>query len=221
MPRTRHSTIMIVLSALLGLLLVLTAEARVGDSSQLQFCTETKECLLFDPICQIDDVEVRNYSSVKWASTSDSSMLMEFAAMKMFRRLFDYIGGSNDQEVVIDMTSPVLMTMPEKSWWQTAVFTMSFLLPDMYQESPPTPTKGGVNILETPHMRVYVLTYSGWMTTYSINNAFDKLSKKLDAVGARYKTDTRYAAGYNSPMTMNDRHNEVMLVVEGEPVCPN
>ncbi|XP_034449882.1 heme-binding protein 2-like isoform X1 [Hippoglossus hippoglossus] len=221
MPRTQHSTIMMLLPGLVGLLLVLTAEARVGDSSQLQFCTETEECLLFDPICQINDLEVRNYSSVKWVSTSESSMLMEFAAMNMFRRLFDYIRGSNDQGVVIDMTSPVLMNMPQKSWWQTGVFTMSFLLPDKYQKSPPKPTDGKVKVHDTPDMTVYVLSYSGWMTTSSINNAFGQLFTQLDAIGAKYRKDTRYAAGYNSPMTIMDRHNEVMVVVEGKPACPS
>ncbi|XP_060946779.1 heme-binding protein 2-like [Limanda limanda] len=189
--------ISIVLSGLVGLLLVLTAEARVGDSSQVQFCTETEECLLFDPICEFDGVEVRSYSSVKWISTNESSMLMEFAAMNQFRRLYDYIQGSNNQEVKIDMTSPVLLTVPDKRWYQKGLFSMNFLLPSEHQENPPKPTKPGVHIRETPDMQVYVLSYSGWMTTSSIDKALLLLTQKLDAKGAGYRKDIRYAAGYN------------------------
>ncbi|XP_019949952.1 heme-binding protein 2-like [Paralichthys olivaceus] len=221
MSRTQNSATMMLLSGLVGLLLVLTAEARVGDSSELQFCTETDECLLFDPICQINDLEVRHYSSVKWVSTNQSSVLMEFAAMSTFRRLFNYIRSSNDQGVEIDMTSPVLVSMPQKNFWEMGVFTMSFLLPDKYQQSTPNPTNDRVYIHDTPDMTVYVLSYGGWMTTSSINNAFKQLSTQLDAIGAKYRKDTRYAAGYNSPMTMGKRHNEVMFVVEGEPACPS
>ncbi|CAB1343517.1 unnamed protein product, partial [Coregonus sp. 'balchen'] len=46
------------LAGLVGLLLILTAEARVGNSSESSFCTETKECLLYDLVCKNDDYEV-------------------------------------------------------------------------------------------------------------------------------------------------------------------
>lgn len=94
------------------------------DSSNLNFCFETEECLLFDLICDTGNYEVReiffrgqmcetgknlhqcvfvifvsqvrHYESVKWVSTEEETYFMDFAAMRAFRRLFNYINGTND-----------------------------------------------------------------------------------------------------------------------------
>uniref|UniRef100_A0A4W6EWA4 Heme-binding protein soul5 n=1 Tax=Lates calcarifer TaxID=8187 RepID=A0A4W6EWA4_LATCA len=139
MHRNQNSDIMICLSGLVGFLLVLTTEARVGNSSELKFCSETEQCLLFDLICKTEEYEVRHYDSVKWVSTNETSFFMEFAAMKAFRRLYEYITGANDQGKKIEMTAPVLVKMPDKNFWQMGVYTMSFLLPAEYQINPPKP----------------------------------------------------------------------------------
>lgn len=91
------------------------------DSSTLNFCFETEECLLFDLICDTDKYEVRenfftrqmpekklapmyffdvsqvrHYESVKWVTTEEEAYFMDFAVMTAFRRLFNYIKGTND-----------------------------------------------------------------------------------------------------------------------------
>lgn len=38
------------------------------------------------------------------------------------------------------MTSPVLLKMPDKRFWEMGIYKMSFLLPAEYQKSPPNPT---------------------------------------------------------------------------------
>ncbi|XP_040919587.1 heme-binding protein 2 [Toxotes jaculatrix] len=219
MQATKHSITMIYLSGVVGFLLVLTAEARVGNSSQLEFCSETKECLLFDLICKTDEYEVRHYDSVKWVSTEETSFFMEFAAMKAFRRLYEYITGANEKGKKIEMTAPVVVKMPDKRFWETGVYTMSFLLPAEYQADPPSPTDKKVYIHETSDMKVYVRTYSGWMTSMSDKNTANSLSTALDLADAKYKKGFHYAVGYNSPMTIFNRHNEVWFVAEDEPAC--
>ncbi|XP_035511022.1 heme-binding protein 2 [Morone saxatilis] len=220
MHGTQSST-MIYLSGLVGFLLVLTAEARVGNSSQLTFCTETEQCLLFDLICKTDKYEARHYDSVKWVSTEETSFFMEMASMRAFRRLFEYITGANKDGKKIAMTAPVIVKIPNKRFWETAVFTMSFLLPMEHQNNPPKPTDDKVHIHDMPAMTVYGQSYGGWMTSMADKNNANSLSSALDSVQANYKKDFHYAVGYNSPMTMFNRHNEVWFVTDDDPECPS
>ncbi|XP_031723842.1 heme-binding protein 2 [Anarrhichthys ocellatus] len=206
---------MICLSVLVGFLLVLTAEARVGNSSQLAFCTETEQCLLFDLICKTDDYEVRHYDSVNWVSTDETSWFMDIATVTAFRRLFAYIAGNN-----IKMTAPVLVKCtPATSFWQTGTYTMSFLLPVEHQKNPPKPTDVKVYINKMPDMKVYVRSYGGWMMSLTEKKQVENLRNDLDKVGAEYKESFHYSAGYNSPMKLFNRHNEVWYIVEDEPMC--
>ncbi|KAM9540025.1 heme-binding protein 2-like [Salvelinus alpinus] len=212
---------MVYFPGLVGLLLILTAEARIGNSSESSFCTESRECLLYDLVCQNDDYEVRHYDSVKWVSTDEECYFMDKAMYTAFQRLFKYITGSNKAGVNIDMTTPVTVKIEEKKrLWQSSVFTLNFLLPSDYQMTPPQPTDDSVYFTETPDMKVYVRSYGGWMMslTSSVNSML--LKRQLDKVQATYNKDYHYAVGYDSPMKILNRHNEVWYMVEGEPVCP-
>ncbi|KAI3359173.1 hypothetical protein L3Q82_002708 [Scortum barcoo] len=185
-------------AGLVGFLLVLTAEARVGNSSELRFCFETPQCLLFDRICTADDYEVRRYTSVKWVSTEETSFIMELAAMRAFRRLYDYITGANKNGQKIEMTAPVIVKMPAgKRFWEMGVYRMSFLLPAEHQKKPPKPTDEKVFIDEMPEMKVYVKSYGGWLSTTSDRNNAKELSDTLDLFNAEYRKDFYYGAGYN------------------------
>ncbi|XP_041737995.1 heme-binding protein 2-like [Coregonus clupeaformis] len=212
---------MVYFAGLVGLLLILTAEARIGNSSESRFCTESNECLLYDLVCKNDDYEVRHYDSVKWVSTDEESYFMDKAIYTAFRRLFKYITGSNKAGVNIDMTAPVIVKIEEKKkMWASSVFTLSFLLPSTNQMTPPQPTDDKVYFTEMPDMKVYVRSYGGWMMslTSSVNSML--LKRQLDKVQATYNKDYHYAVGYDSPMKILNRHNEVWYMVEGEPVCP-
>uniref|UniRef100_A0A3Q0REN9 Heme-binding protein 1 n=1 Tax=Amphilophus citrinellus TaxID=61819 RepID=A0A3Q0REN9_AMPCI len=209
----------IFVSGLVCVLLALTAEARVGNSSELTFCFETEQCLLFNLICETAEYEVRHYDSVKWVSTQEKNFLMEMAAPAAFNRLYKYITGDNSMGETIQMTSPVILKMPYKRFWEMGVYTMSFLLPAEHQKNPPKPTNPDVYISDTPDMKVYVKSYGGWMTTYSDSKKAKELSDALDLVKAEYKKGFHFGVGYNSPMTLFYRHNEVWFVANDEPVC--
>merc|ERR1739838_646466 len=208
---------MILIPGLVGLLLVLTADARLGYSSQLStVCTETKECLLYDRICENENYEVRYYSSLKWVSTDASGLLMGVPTIEAFMRLFRYIRGTNEQSATIDMTSPVILKMNSNS----NSYTMSFLLPSEHQANPPRPTDEQVYFTDMPDMKVYVIKYGLWITAASHELESYYLRGYLDKAGATYNRQFNYAVGYDSPMKMVDRHNEVWYVVEGAHVCP-
>ncbi|XP_010777614.1 heme-binding protein 2 isoform X2 [Notothenia coriiceps] len=218
--RTQHSAMMIYISGLVGFLLVLTAEARIGSSSELDFCSETEQCLLFDSICKTDGYEVRDYGNVTWVWTEEKSYFMDFAIYPLFRRLFNYI-----RDFGIEMTAPVIINIAEdKSSFsifgmKKNTYTMSFLMPAEHQANPPRPNDRKVKIGHMDAMKVYVRSYKGLMSSFLYKGEADALSSDLDSAGANYEKDHNYAVGYNSPKKMFDSYNEVWYVVNGEPVC--
>lgn len=52
--------------------------------------------------------QVRHYDSVKWVSTEETSLFMELATMRTFRRLYGYITGGNKKGVCIHLLICVL-----------------------------------------------------------------------------------------------------------------
>ncbi|KAI4875016.1 hypothetical protein NFI96_013605, partial [Prochilodus magdalenae] len=213
----------ICLAGVIVLLLAVNTEARVGNSSDpTSFCTETKECLLYDLVCEGDGYEVRHYDATMWVTTEAESHIMELAVMKAFRKLFKYITGENEAGAKIDMTAPVTVKVKEQGGMlERSAYILSFLLPSEYQSTAPKPTDSTVYLTEMPDMNVYVRSYGGWMVSLSSKYNAYRLKESLNNAQASYSKDYRYDVGYNSPMKLMNRHNEVWYVVEGEPVCPS
>ncbi|XP_029112064.1 heme-binding protein 2 [Scleropages formosus] len=211
---------MVYLPGLLVLMLMVTAKGSIGPSNNSSFCTESKECLLFDVVCKTGEYEVRHYDPSRWVSTDAEAYFMGVGAAMAFRRLFKYISGANEEAVNIDMTAPVLVKIPEeRNMWEPAVYTLSFLLPSEYQENPPKPTTEKLYFTDMPEMNVYVRSYGGWMLSLTSRLHSHLLTRALDRVRASYNSSYHYCLGYDSPMKLLDRHNEIWYVAEGEPVC--
>ncbi|XP_062866761.1 heme-binding protein 2 [Trichomycterus rosablanca] len=213
---------MFLLSWIMTVVLVVQVEAGVGPSnSTSSYCTESRECLLYDQVCRTDEYEVRHYSPTRWVSTDAEAYLMGVGAAMAFRRLHQYISGSNREGIDMQMTAPVLVLVPEETrMWEPALYTLSFLLPSTYQQlPPPAPTNDKVYFTEMPEMDVYVRTFGGWMLSLSSRLHRQMLIKELQRVNANYNRTYHYAVGYDSPLKLLNRHNELWYVVEGEPVC--
>ncbi|KAL4659170.1 heme-binding protein 2-like [Arapaima gigas] len=211
----RQSHIMTVFTGLVLLVVAAATEARVGNSDESSFCTETKECLLFDLVCKTSNYEVRHYSPTKWVSTNEESYFFVTATTKAFQRLFKYITGDNEDGVKIQMTAPVLINMQEdRKMLQASNYTLSFLLPSAYQKSAPAPTDPKVYFTDMPDMNVYVRSFGGWMffMTYKLHS--EMLKKDLDKVQASYNRNFSYAVGYNSPFKILNRHNEKLRLTK-------
>ncbi|XP_041096296.1 uncharacterized protein LOC121308057, partial [Polyodon spathula] len=119
-----------------------------------------------------------------------------------------------------DMTSPVLIKNPEaRDTWEPATYTISFLLPAAYQDAAPALTNEDVHILEMPEMHAYVKSFGGWMVSVNSRLYSLLLSRELNAASASYNTTFYYGAGYNSPWTVFNQHNEVWYIAEGKPKC--
>uniref|UniRef100_A0A672ZVR8 Heme-binding protein 1 n=1 Tax=Sphaeramia orbicularis TaxID=375764 RepID=A0A672ZVR8_9TELE len=205
------------------------AHDKLKPSTNGSFCTESKECLEYELVCKTDEYEVRHYSPTRWVSTDAEAYFMGVGAAMAFRRLFQYITGSNEGGVQMEMTAPVLVKIPEQTrMWEPAVYTLNFPLPAAYQDKPPTPTndKGCFSVqlyfTEMPEMDVYVRSYGGWMLSVTSRLHAHLLTKELERVRASYNCSYHYGVGYDSPLKLLNRHNEVWYVAEGEPVLePN
>ncbi|XP_077428242.1 uncharacterized protein soul5l [Vanacampus margaritifer] len=208
------------MSALAVLAFVVTTEASVGPSTNGSFCTESKECLEFELVCKTDEYEVRHYSPTRWVSTDAEAYFMGVGAAMAFRRLFQYITGANEAGVQMEMTAPVLVKIPEETkMWEPAVYTLNFPLPQAYQDKPPAPTNDKLYFTEMPEMDVYVRSYGGWMLSVTSRLHAHLLTKELERVRASYNHTYHYGVGYDSPLKLLNRHNEVWYVSEGRPVC--
>ncbi|XP_016318521.1 heme-binding protein 2-like [Sinocyclocheilus anshuiensis] len=195
---------MICLTGVIVLLFAVTVDGRVGDSSESSYCTETKECFLFDLVCAGKDYE--------------------FAVTSISFRCCEAIGTQStapNAGAKIDMTAPVIIKVNDSaSMWQSSVYALSFLLPSNYQANPPKPTDPSVYFTDTPDMKVYVKSYGGYMMSVVARSQAQSLKTSLDNVQATYETEYYYNVGYNSPMKIMNRHNEAWYIVKGEPVCP-
>ncbi|KAK5898662.1 hypothetical protein CesoFtcFv8_008218 [Champsocephalus esox] len=219
-PPCRWTSTMAFVSVFAFLTLAVAAEGNVGPSSNRSFCTESKECLEYQLVCKTDEYEVRHYSPTRWVSTDAEAYFMGVGAAMAFRRLFQFITGANVGGVQMEMTAPVLVKIPEDTrMWEPAVYTLSFPLPAAYQEEPPAPTNDKLYFTEMPEMDVYVRGYGGWMLSVTSRLHAHLLTKELGRVGASYNRSYHYGVGYDSPLKLLNRHNEVWYVSEGDVVC--
>lgn len=77
--------------------------------------------------------------------------------------------------------------------------------------SVPKPTGSGVFITNTPAMEVYVIQYSGFSSAAMERMKATELIKKLEASKEPFSAGVWYTAGYDSPYTLTNRHNEVWI----------
>ncbi|XP_056890888.1 uncharacterized protein LOC130526902 [Takifugu flavidus] len=205
---------------LVALIVLSSVEGSVGPSTNTSFCTESKECLEYELVCKTDEYEVRHYSPTRWVSTDAEAYFMGVGAAMAFRRLFQYISGANEGGIQMEMTAPVLVKIPEETkMWEPAIYTLSFLVPAAYQEKPPVPTNDKLYFTEMPEMDVYVRGYGGWMLSVTSRLQAHLLTKELERVGASYNHSYHYGVGYDSPLKLLNRHNEVWYIAEGQVVC--
>uniref|UniRef100_A0A8C2JJF9 Heme-binding protein soul5, like n=1 Tax=Cyprinus carpio TaxID=7962 RepID=A0A8C2JJF9_CYPCA len=174
--------------------------SRSPSNSSSSFCSESRECLQFDLICRTDEYEVRRSLDVHFLLT------LRHASITIY--------------LEFEMTAPLLVEVPEEvRMWEPAIYTLSFLLPSAYQERPPTPTNDKLYFSDMPDMDVYVRSYGGWMLSITSRLHAHLLSRALLRAHAHFNHTHHYAVGYDSPLKLLNRHNEVWYLVEGDPVC--
>lgn len=159
-------------------------------------------------IKQEDQYEIRFYPAATFAKIYSSGTDYKSVASSGFRKLAGYIFGGNDQGKSIAMTSPVRMEMSEKG------STMSFVMPEKYQESDlPKPKDSGVHIVKSNPQYVAVISFGGYADDAKIMGKRDELLSLIKSKGIKVLGDYTFL-GYNAPFQFWGRKNEVVIPVE-------
>jgi len=129
-----------------------------------------------------------------------------------FRKLFNYISGSNDSSEKIAMTVPVTQSDPGEG------MVMQFYLPSKFdKESTPNPEDETLEISTIDAGYYAVIKFSGRSKEKNFNRHSEILKKELvkeniEIIGPSIK------ATYNGPFTLpRFRRNESMFLVSWEP----
>ena len=147
--------------------------------------------------------EIRKYSDRLVIETETSNQ------NSSFRKLFNYISGSNEKNQEIKMTAPV--TQIEKN----GNMTMQFYLPSEFDESNvPNPSNSEVKILNMKGGYFAAITYSGRASDKNFLKHKEILENQLKEDNITILSPP-IRATYNSPFTLPMlRRNEVMFEIE-------
>ncbi|XP_050398167.1 heme-binding protein 2 [Patella vulgata] len=159
--------------------------------------------------------EKRSYPTTHWVSTQLTGIDFTMAQRTMFMKLFHYISGNNSKGEKIAMTVPVIMRLiPGAGPACESNFTMSFYISNKVTD-PPAPNDPMVTVTKSKPFDAYVKSFSGYMLTAAqwVKQA-RQLATDLNGAGESYIDDYFYTAGYDNPLTVLFRHNEVWYMAE-------
>lgn len=167
----------------------------------------------------VDGIEVRNYGSNRWTSTEVQGVSLDDAMETGFHRLFDYISGANSAGKPIDMTAPVLtQVLPGAGPNCNTTFKVSFFVPFDYQapnDPPPAPTDSTVFTETIPAMKVAVKSFGGQPKEDAMiaeaTLLEEQIAKDDDLEKDPQAGESWWAAGYDPPFRLTNRHNEVWV----------
>ena len=147
--------------------------------------------------------EIRKYSDRLVIETETSNQ------NSSFRKLFNYISGSNENNQEIKMTAPV--TQIEKN----GNMTMQFYLPSEFDENnTPSPSNSEVKVLNMKGGYFAAITYSGRASEKNFIKHKEILENQLKEDKITILSPP-IRATYNSPFTLPMlRRNEVMFEIE-------
>jgi len=159
-----------------------------------------------DPMAGLKNVNPFTIMSSKRWRKSPSSM--------MFKELFKYISGVNKEGQEVEMTRPVSThhkIIKEADAGDLEEQEMCFYVPMEHQASPPQPLETSPVYIHTrPRMRVYSMQFGGHMMS-SDDWAEKREVLEYMILGKAHPKDEYYTNGYNSPMVLFNRRNEIWV----------
>ena len=161
------------------------------------------EQLKYETLDTNEIYEIRKYSDRLVIETEESNQ------NSSFRKLFNYISGSNEKNQEIKMTAPV--TQIEKN----GNMTMQFYLPSEFDENNvPIPSNSEVKVLNMEGGYFAAITYSGRASDKNFIKHKEILENQLREDKIKILSPP-IRATYNSPFTLPMlRRNEVMFEIE-------
>ena len=165
------------------------------------------ETYSFKVIDTYETIEIRQYEASLFTSVQMPSNNYRKTSSKGFSVLAGYIFGGNDKEEKIAMTSPVAMSLKDST-------TMLFLVPKKYtRDNLPVPNDSSIEFKDVPEKKVAAISFGGWANDSKIASFKKKLIDVLNSKGIKY-TDNFYFLGYNAPMEVFNRKNEIIVELE-------
>ena len=165
------------------------------------------ETYSFKVIDTYETIEIRQYEASLFTSVQMPSNNYRKTSSKGFSVLAGYIFGGNDKEEKIAMTSPVAMSLKDST-------TMLFLVPKKYtRDNLPVPNDSSIEFKDIPEKKVAAISFGGWANDSKIASFKKKLIDVLNSKGIKY-TDNFYFLGYNAPMEVFNRKNEIIVELE-------
>lgn len=163
---------------------------------------------------QNDIYEIRNYNDRLAIQVNYKN---EFSG---FRKLFNYISGSNIDQKKISMTKPVIqskkisITTPVTQTNKNGVNVMQFILPSKFtKKNAPSPTDEKITLVTIESGFFAVIKYSGLLTEKNYQNYKKILKDNLLKDNVEILSSS-IKATYNKPFTLPFlRRNEVMFRV--------
>ncbi|PNW82920.1 hypothetical protein CHLRE_06g299700v5 [Chlamydomonas reinhardtii] len=203
-------------------LLALSSPLCIKDDGPPEFCHDldcpkyTVKDLSLGP-----DVELRSYEAGVWVSTNVQGVHYDKAVGTGFMRLFAYISGANEDMKKIPMTAPVRVELtPGQGPFCEDHFKVSFFVPfDMQESGPPAPVDSTLFVDPAAATDYYVLSYPGRTNEKEIIEKATSLVQALDEQKLPYDFSSFFAAGYDSPFRIFNRHNEVWVAAGAQPAA--
>jgi len=162
------------------------------------------ETYSFKVIDTYETIEIRQYEASLFTSVQIPSNNYRKTSSKGFSVLAGYIFGGNDKEEKIAMTSPVAMSLKDST-------TMLFLVPKKYtRDNLPVPNDSSIEFKDIPEKKVAAISFGGWANDLKIAAFKKNLITALNSKGIEY-TDNFYFLGYNAPMEVFNRKNEIIV----------
>lgn len=167
------------------------------------------EKLSYEVIAKLAGTEIRHYPQHIRVSTFDAGD-MATSGNRSFRRLANYIFGSNESRQSIAMTAPVLQQPTGEG------FRTSFVMP-MAMSMSTMPSTSDVSLqMELAEAGLFgAISFSGQASQKLFGNKSQTLTGLLVSTGHEISGDPIYAR-YNGPWTpVFLRRNEVLIPIKG------
>lgn len=154
-----------------------------------------------------NSIEFRTYNTSLVAKVKLGTGTYDQLSNRGFRKLANYIFGSNAREEQIAMTSPVMMDLAPSD------AKMYFFMPASYSlNSLPNPDNPEVMLEELAPTKMAVIKFGGWASDAKIDRYKERLKQELEEMEIEH-TDDFYFMGYNAPFDLVNRRNEVAVKI--------
>ena len=159
--------------------------------------TETQS---YDVIEKHDNIEIRYYPPAAKVMSKG-----KIGGNTNFRNLFNYISGSNSNNLKISMTTPVYMKNNKENQ------IMEFVLPKKFNDNEiPKPDNLNLEVYMSKEAIFASIRYSGYNNSEKQSIYTEKLLNKVNDLG-RDIIGTPILLSYDAPYKFYNRRNEILI----------